>query len=83
MQRGLQVVTNTREEADCISGALAPYDASVQPEGGLWLVSVSDAPATPDVTALLDALQACLEQNRIPTVRVVLDERSYVMEGIA
>lgn len=30
---------------------------------------------------LLSALKACLDENEIPSVRVMLDDRSYVMEG--
>jgi hypothetical protein len=45
------------------------------------VVTVSGAGSGAVLTAVLDALQSCLDANTIPAVKVSIDDQHYVMEG--
>jgi hypothetical protein len=72
MRQGVQVTTARKREAECIFGALRPYDAKIEREGRRWSVqlSASEGAALPN---LLTALRQCLDENEIAAVKVELD----------
>jgi hypothetical protein len=66
-------------DAECVAHALDDFDSELTENGGRWTVTASyDAAALGPV---LDALQECLADNGIHSVRVSVDDRKYVMEG--
>jgi hypothetical protein len=70
-------------DAECVCDALREYGSEVeQHEGGPWVVHVAELADGSDFTAVLAALKSCLDENEIASVKVTIDEQSYVMEGM-
>ena len=69
------------KNAECIADALGQYGSKIDPAEDAWTVVISAPPEGPVVSDLLSALKACLDENEIPSVRVTLEDQSYVMES--
>jgi hypothetical protein len=83
MSGGLRIEAEKREDAECIADALSAYGCEVEHEDDVWIVTALAPPDGAAVTRLLAALKACLDDNQIPSIKMRLDARSYVMEGKA
>jgi hypothetical protein len=77
----LRIEAAQRADAECIADALAEYNASVEPKGAVVIVTGMSSGTL--VTAVLDALKACLDANAIAPVKVSIDDQHYVMEEAA
>jgi hypothetical protein len=75
----LRIEAAQRADAECIADALAEYNASVEPNGAVVIVTGMSSGTL--VTAVLDALKACLDANAIVAAKVSIDDQHYVMEG--
>jgi hypothetical protein len=74
----LRIEAAQRTDAECIADVLAEYDASVEPNGAVVIVTRMGSGTL--LTAVLDALKACLDANAIAAVKVSIDDQHYVME---
>jgi hypothetical protein len=80
MEGGLRIQTTAEADARCIADALAEHGATVEgSHGDNWHVKLSDR--GPDYTVLLGTLQSCLDRRGIASVRVVMGDQTYLMEG--
>jgi Na+/phosphate symporter len=79
MEDVLRIEAAQRADAKCIADALAEYNASVEPQGSVVLITGMNSGTL--VTAALDALKACLDANAIAAVKVLINGQHYVMEG--
>jgi hypothetical protein len=68
----------SKDKAGCVAEALEAFGSELVNRGGRWRVIVQD---DFEPTALLVALEDCLRDNGIPSVKVSLGNRRYVMEG--
>jgi len=80
---GLRIGVARLEDAECISDALGGSGSEVADDDGAFTVVIPRPAEREMVTALLSALKTCLDENAIASVRVTVDEQSYVMEGTA
>jgi hypothetical protein len=79
MEGGFRIQTTAEADARWIADALAEYGATVESgDSASWVVSLSDE--GPDYGRFRSAA-ACLDQNHIASVQVVMSERTYLMEG--
>jgi hypothetical protein len=74
--RRFQIEARTDEDAVCLIRELAPYAPQVS---GRSIVVELDERSASDLFALLAALDACLRANEIPSVRVEVDGRAYLL----
>ena len=80
MEGGLRIQTTAEADARCIADALREYVATVEAgDNDIWLVELSDR--GPNHTALLGALQDCLDFHGIASVQIVMSDQTYLMEG--
>jgi hypothetical protein len=70
-------------DADCIVDALREHGAELERDGRSWIVLVPDSGEGDVLTTVLGALHACLEEHEISSVKVTVDEQTYVMQGAA
>ena len=77
----LRVATARQDDAECVSAALSNYESEVESEDGAWAVVIPAPAEASMLSALLRALEDCLDENQIPSVTVTIDEQTYVMEG--
>jgi hypothetical protein len=82
MRQDLRIATNRRRDAECIRDALREYASEVESEDERWAVHVS-APSAPELTEVLAAVKACLDETGISSVNVTIDGQAYLMEGLA
>jgi hypothetical protein len=82
MGQSLRIHTSRQVDAECVCDALREYGSQVEQEGRRWVVIVSEPPGGPEFTLVLAALKTCLDENEIASVKVMIDDRSYVMEGM-
>jgi hypothetical protein len=75
------IETGSEADAECVAEALGAFGCDVAEASGTWKVTVSrpDLPLAP----VLSALEQCLGDNGIASVKVSLDGRTYVMEAVA
>jgi len=78
---GLRIGIGRHEDAQCVADALSQYGSRIEHEEEAWAVVIPPPPEGSMVNDLLTALKACLDENEIPSVRVAVDDQSYVMEG--
>lgn len=78
---GLRIGATKRADATCFAEALAGFESRIEFEHDEWVVVVPAVVSHALTTALLDALQSCLNGSEIAAVKVTLDGRSYVMES--
>jgi hypothetical protein len=64
-----------------VSAALSHYGSQVEPDDDAWAVLIPAPAEASMLAALLRALEDCLDENEIRSVKVTIDEQSYVMEG--
>jgi hypothetical protein len=69
-------------EAECVARELEEFGSDLQHRDGEWVVAVAQ-PELLELPGLLAALDKCLRDNAISSVRVVIGERTYVMEPAA
>jgi hypothetical protein len=82
VERGLRIQTTAEADARCIADALGEYGATVEAgDNDNWHVNLSER--SPDYTALLGALQDCLDLHGIASVQVVLSGQTYLMTPLA
>ena len=74
---GLEIETRRRADAECIARAL-DMPLSRSPNG--WRVTL-EVGASRDIGRCLTALQSCLDEQAIPLVIVILDNKRYTMEA--
>jgi hypothetical protein len=72
------IEVGSKDEAECVAKALETFGSELVNHGGRWRVIIQD---DFEPTALLAALEDCLRNNGIPSVKVSLENRRYVMEG--
>jgi hypothetical protein len=78
MKGGLRIQTAAEADARCIADALADYGATVGAGANdTWHVNLPEP--GPDYTALLGALQSCLDLHGIASVQVALSDHTYLM----
>jgi hypothetical protein len=82
MRQGLRIATNRQRDAECIGDALREYGSEVEPDSERWVVQIP-APSAPELTAVLAALKACLDEEGIGSVNLTIDGQDYLMEGMA
>jgi hypothetical protein len=82
MRPGLRITTHRRRDAECIREALREYGSEVEPESERWAVHLP-TPSTPELSPVLAALKACLDEEGIESVNVTVDGQAYLMEGMA
>ena len=75
--RRVRIRVRTNEEVDCLMRDLSPY--TPKRARRTILVELEQRSET-DVLALLSAVETCLTANDIPSVRVELDDRVYMLE---
>lgn len=80
MEGVLRIEAAQPADAECIATALAAYDASVEPQGSVVLVTRMSSGTV--IAAVFDALKVCLDANAIAAVTVSFDDQHYVMEGM-
>ena len=73
------IEVGSKYEAECIARELEDHGSDVQRRDGRWVVAAA-LPQLLELPALLAALDKYLRDNAISSVRVVIDDRSYVME---
>ena len=73
---GLRFEARRRRDAECIGNAL---EVPVSRSWRGWLVAY-EMESSSDLERVLATLQACLEEQAIPMVTVVLGDERYVME---
>ena len=76
------IEVGSKYEAECVARELEDFGSDVQHPDGKWVVAAAN-PELLELPALLAALDKCLHDNEISSVRVVIGERSYVMEPAA
>jgi hypothetical protein len=81
MRQGLRIATNRRRDAECIRDALREYGSEVESESERWAVRVP-TPSAPELSAVLAALKACLDEEGIGSVNVTIEGQAYLMEGM-
>jgi hypothetical protein len=75
--RLVQIRARTDEDADCLRRELASYSPTRKRRS--ILVELEERSET-DVLAFLSAVETCLNANDIPSVRVELDGRTYMLD---
>jgi hypothetical protein len=80
--QGLRIATNRRRDAECIRDALCEYGSEVEPQSERRAVHIP-RPSAPELTAVLAALKACLDEEGIWSVNGTIDGQAYLMEGMA
>jgi hypothetical protein len=78
----LRIGTARQKDAECVADALHEYSPEVEHDEVDWAVVISAPSEGAMVTDLLSALKQCLDEQEIPSVKVTIAERSYVMEGM-
>jgi hypothetical protein len=78
----LRIETDKRVDAECIAAALSKYAPQVEWRGDSWAV-VTTTRSRAVIPVMLSAVKTCLDRETIPTVRVTIDRRTYLMEGAA
>jgi hypothetical protein len=73
----LHIETRRRADAECIARAL-DMPLSRSPNG--WRVTL-EVGASRDIGRCLTALQSCLDEQAVPLVTVILDNKRYNMEA--
>jgi hypothetical protein len=74
--RLLKIRANTSEDADCLLRELAAYAPTLSRRS---IVVELDDRSEADVLGVLAAVETCLRANEIRSVRVELDEGSYLL----
>ena len=72
------IEVGSKAEAECVAEALENFGSGLQQDSERWVVVVAQDDL--DFASLFAALEGCLRDNAIPSVRVRLGDRSYVME---
>ena len=72
----------SKYDAECVARELEEFGSDLQHRDGKWVVALAQSQLL-ELPALLAALDKCLDDNAISSVRVVIGERSYVMEPAA
>jgi hypothetical protein len=75
--RLVQIRARTDEDTQCLMHELASYSPTRSRQS---ILIELDGSSETDVLALLSAVKTCLSANDIPTVRVELDGRAYMLE---
>ena len=78
--RLLQIEARNTSEAQCLKRALSSYAQRRQRRRSLWITLPEDQSGK-NLADLLGAIETCLTANEIPTVRVNLDGKSYLLEA--
>jgi hypothetical protein len=76
------IEVGSKSEAECVARELEAFGSNLQHREGKWVVAAAQ-PELLELPTLLAALDKCLRDNAISSVRVVIGERSYVMEPVA
>jgi hypothetical protein len=76
----LRIAATKRADATRIAAALADYESRIETEQGEWVVVVPAVVSNALTTAVLDALQSCVHDSEVASVKVTIDGRTYVME---
>jgi hypothetical protein len=74
--RLIQIRARTDDDADCLLRELASY--SPKKARRTILIELKED-SEMDVLALLSAVETCLSANDIPSVRIELDGRAYML----
>ena len=72
------IEVGSKAEAECVAEALENFGSALEQDRERWVVVVAQWEL--DFASLFAALEGCLRDNAIPSVRVRLGDRSYVME---
>ena len=75
----LRIEAQQRRDAECIRDALERHGADLDHDDPVVLVP--DSGEGDVLSAVLGALHSCLEDERIASVKVTVDEQTYVMQG--
>ncbi len=75
--RLVQIRARTDEDAQCLMRELASYSPTRTRHS---ILVELDGSSETDVLALLSAVETCLSANDIPTIRIELDGRAYMLE---
>jgi hypothetical protein len=78
----LRIAATKRADATRIAAALADYESRIETEHGEWVVVVPAVVSNALTTAVLDALQSCVHDSEVASVKVTIDGRTYVMESL-
>jgi hypothetical protein len=77
----LRIAATKRADATRIAAALADFESRIETEHGEWVVVVPAVVSNALTTAVLDALQSCVQESEVASVKVTIDGRTYVMES--
>jgi hypothetical protein len=80
MAGALRIAATKRADATCIAAALADFESRIETEHDEWVVVVPAVVSNALTTAVLDALQSCVHDSEVASVRVTIDGHTYVME---
>jgi hypothetical protein len=69
----------SKADAECVAEALENFSSGIQQDSERWTVVVAQDDL--DYASLFAALEGCLRDNAIPSVKVSLGDRRYVMEA--
>ena len=75
----LRIEAQRRRDAECIRDALEEHGAGLDCDD--TVVLVPDSGEGEMLTAILGALHACLDDHQIASVKVTVDEQTYVMQS--
>jgi hypothetical protein len=70
------IEVGSKDEAECVAAALKNFGSELVNPGGNWRVIVRD---DVELAPLIPALEDCLRDNRIASVKVSVGNRRYVM----
>ena len=76
------IEVGSKYQAECVARELEDFGSDLQRRDGKWVVAAAQ-PQLLELPALLAALDKCLYENEISSVRVEIGDRSYVMEPAA
>jgi len=76
------IEVGSKYQAECVARELEDFSSDLQHRDGKWVIAVAQ-PELLELPTLLASLDKCLHDNEISSVRVVIGERSYVMEPAA
>jgi hypothetical protein len=71
------IEVGSKDEAECVAAALENFGSELENAGRRWRVIVQD---DVELVPLIPALEDCLRDNRIPSVKVSVGNRKYVMQ---
>jgi hypothetical protein len=71
------IEVGSKDEAECVAAALENFGSELENPGRRWRVIVQD---DVELAPLIPPLEDCLRDNGIPSVKVTVGSRRYVMQ---